>query len=91
MSVAHNSKNDLLKVYQMETKNLDHIAIRQIEEVIRVGWTEIGLGSLELKDLPKEIGELVILRRLILSYNNLTSLPPEIGNLINLDAIVGIT
>ena len=71
----------------MEPKGLEQIALERIGEVVRVGWTEIGLGSLELIELPKEIGELIILRRLILSHNKLTSLPSEIGNLKYLEEL----
>jgi Leucine-rich repeat (LRR) protein len=72
----------------MENNGPDHIAIKRIGEVRRVGWTELGLGNLELIELPKEICDLVVLRRLYLSPNKLTSLPSGIGNLINLNELV---
>ena len=68
-------------------KNLIKTALRRVAEVLRVGWTELGLGNLELTELPLEIGELRILRRLILSNNKLRELPTEIGNLRNLEEL----
>ena len=72
----------------MTDKTTEQIALLRIGEVIRVGWTELGLGNLELTELPQEICDLIILRRLYLSPNKLTSLPSGIGNLIGLNELV---
>jgi internalin A len=63
------------------------IVVKRIREIVRVGWTELGLGSLGLIDLPEEICQLTILRRLILSDNKLSHLPREIINLKKLEEL----
>jgi internalin A len=72
----------------MTDKTTGQIALMRIGEVIRVGWTELGLGNLDLIELPKEICDLINLRRLYLSPNKLTSLPSGIGNLTGLNELV---
>ncbi len=46
--------------------------------------TDLGLGLLGIKSLPKEIGDLQNIESLALGYNQLSNLPPEINQLTNL-------
>ncbi|MGK7881020.1 MAG: hypothetical protein AB4060_13100, partial [Crocosphaera sp.] len=65
-----------------------------IEQAATEEWEELDLSGLELRELPQQIGNLTKLKTLILGKwdeekeesvgNNLTSLPPEIGQLTTL-------
>ena len=46
--------------------------------------TEIDFSNRGITELPEEIGDLIHLQKLNLSYNNITSLPSTICNLVNL-------
>src|SRR2546429_8014645 len=45
---------------------------------------ELDLSSLDLTEIPSEIGQLIHLQELNLMFNNLSQLPSEIGRLISL-------
>ena len=56
-----------------------------VEELLSA--SHLNLVYHELKELPKEIGNLKNLKTLILRYNQLTKLPKEIGKLKNLEKL----
>lgn len=58
--------------------------LRVINQAADEGATKLGLSSIDITELPPEIGNLTNLTRLNLQGNQLTTLPPEIGNLTNL-------
>jgi Leucine-rich repeat (LRR) protein len=47
----------------------------------------LDLSHKKLKEIPKEIFDLMEITKLDLSFNQLTSLPPEIGKLVNLEGL----
>jgi internalin A len=65
-----------------------------IEQAARERWEELDLSNLELTTLPSNISKLTRLKKLIIGKwdaqkrewvgNSLTTLPPEIGQLVNL-------
>ena len=62
-------------------------AIKQIENALEKGETELILSGLELIILPPEIGKCTMLTKLYLHRNQLAFLPPEIGNPFQLEVL----
>lgn len=60
------------------------IALERILDAEASGAIRLDLSSLELTDIPPEIGNLTELEMLFLLNNQLSNLPPEIGNLTKL-------
>ncbi|UCH89599.1 MAG: leucine-rich repeat domain-containing protein, partial [Thermoplasmata archaeon] len=61
--------------------------VKIINEVERSGGRNLDLSSINLSSLPERIWKLKNLEFLILTDNQLTSLPPGIGNLTNLKTL----
>ena len=62
--------------------------IKIIKEAEANGLIELDLSGQNIKELPKEIGNLTKLRSLnLLGNNKLASLPSELGNLSSLEEL----
>jgi Leucine-rich repeat (LRR) protein len=55
-------------------------ALRRIKKVKAEGTTELDLSRLGLIAVPPEIEQLTALETLFLYKNNLTAIPPKLGN-----------
>src|SRR5688572_29651258 len=64
------------------------IALQRIEEAEATGAIYFTLGFAGLTEIPPEIGNLINLQILDLSYNMLSSLPSEINNLSHLQELI---
>lgn len=68
----------------MTEKTPEQIALERIRAVVLSGENRLDLGLINLTSIPKEIGELKHLEKLIIEPGDLTELPVEIGLLTNL-------
>ncbi len=71
----------------MDSEQRYQIALERIEKAKRTGATELNLQFLLLEEVPPSLGELVQLKKLELSNNNLTTLPDGIRKLSNLSSL----
>ena len=72
------------KVKYYIDSDMNMLSIREIDECLKNNLTEIILSSREIRELPKEIGQLTNLQNFYVHNNKLTELPKEIGQLTNL-------
>ena len=66
----------LLKDINHQDKDLSLVGISHLRELF--------LHSSQIKEIPKELGNLINIRYLSLSRNQIKEIPKELGNLINL-------
>ncbi len=62
--------------------NVKTISLIRKNRIVDISYSESGLTV-----IPEEIGDLIYLESVRLSYNNLTTLPESFGNLVNLKSL----
>ena len=88
--------NNKLKEYIISYKKYDDfLSIENLKDKLKFKhsvkaiyhWKDFNLSYSNIKEIPKEIGNLINLERLYLYTNQITKIPSEIGNLINLNIL----